>query len=123
MWWRASGVERLSRGELGERVQDELERRRVGRDNPVHRRLLAGTLSLDELRAFGRQHWRWQRAYPGFLALVAGNAPDPDRRAWLLEMAYEQATGRVSGTAGRLEQWEAVCACWGLTPDDLAGAE
>lgn len=116
-------MERLTRVELGERIRAELERRRVGRDNPVHQRLLAGTLTRAELREFGRQHWRWHRAYPGFLALVAGNCPDPDLRAWFLELAYEQETGRISGTAGRVAQWEAVCACWGLTPNDLAGAE
>ena len=112
-------LEPMTRDEFGGCVHDELEACRVSRDHPVHRLLVEGGFTLPMLHELGRQQWAFHRAFPTSLALLAGGCPDPALRQSLLASAYEQETGGISGTAGRLELWERVCATWGLTPADL----
>lgn len=113
----------VAREEFIQSLYDELERRRVSRDNPVHRRLIAGDFTREMLQEWGRQMWIWLRAFPGYLALLAGNAPTPEIRERLLTSAYEEETGKVSGSPPRIRQWEAVCAAFGLSPADLAASK
>lgn len=115
-------MEQTTRDQFGRRVREVLDERRVGRDHPVHRMYLEGRLTRPLLLELGRQQWAFHRSFPGNLALLAGSCPDPTLRRRLLEEAYEQETGAISGTAGRVAQWERVCESWGLTPNDLASA-
>ncbi len=108
--------------DLRRRVVEELDRCAVGRDNRVHRALVAGELPPAVLHELARQQWLFHAAFPGILAALAAGCPDPPLRARILADAYEQETGALSGVGGRLELWEAVCACWGIGSDELRAA-
>lgn len=100
----------------------ELERCRVSRDNPVHRRLLDGEFTPAMLREWGNQHWLYTAAYPGHLCLVAAAAPSYAARGFVLTIAYEEYAGSEARPQSRLGQWEDVCAEFGLSPTELRRA-
>lgn len=110
-------IAKLEPGAFSDRVRDELERCSVGRDNPVHRMLLAGTMSVTMLRTLAVQQWAFHVAFPSYLAFLAGRSPDRWLRAKLLRDAYEQ--DREPGEQGLCAQWEQVCAVWGVTREAL----
>jgi pyrroloquinoline quinone (PQQ) biosynthesis protein C len=102
------------------RVAETLDNRRVSRDNPTHARLLAGGFTRAELHALGTQMWLFHRAFPGSLALAAGQCPTPEARARVLRVACDQEFG--SGGIGRLAQWARVCQSLGLSERELRAA-
>jgi pyrroloquinoline-quinone synthase len=107
-------------GGLRAGIAGELDRLAVGRDHPVHRALVAGALDRPALRQLATQQWHFHAAFPGILAALASQCRDRVVRGAILADAYDQESGALSG-AGRLEMWEAVCACWGLDRRALAG--
>lgn len=103
---------------LAEAVRRELERCAVGRDHPVHRRLVAGELSHAELHRFAGQQWLWHRAFPSVLASLAVSCPDAELQAALLEHMHDQ-----HGPDGTIAQWERVCAALGLDRESLGRSQ
>lgn len=101
---------------------DIIDERNIGRDNLIHRRLVGGEFTPEMLREWCRQHWLFIRAYPSYLCLVAGNAPDPQIRAEVVRIVYEWETGGISGSPSRIAQWEQVCEALGVTHADLSSA-
>jgi pyrroloquinoline quinone (PQQ) biosynthesis protein C len=103
-------------------VETELDRCAVGRDNPTHRRLVAGQLTAVERRVWGMQQWLWHRAFPGILAMLAAQCPDPELRARLLRRAALEDGAVPAVSPGRCAQWERVAAALGASATDLASA-
>lgn len=103
-------------------VVTEIDRCAVGRDNPMHRRLVAGELTIPELRVWGVQQWLWHRAFPGVLATLAGRCPVPGIRADLLRRAALEDGALPAVGEGRCAEWERVAAAFGVTSADLAAA-
>jgi pyrroloquinoline quinone (PQQ) biosynthesis protein C len=103
-------------------VETELDRCAVGRDNPTHRRLVAGELTAVERRVWGMQQWLWHRAFPGVLAMLAAQCPEPDLRAGLLRRAALEDGAVPAVSPGRCAEWERVAAALGASARDLASA-
>lgn len=108
--------------ELLRAVQAEIDRCAVGRDNPTHRRLLAGELTRAELQVWARQQWLWHRAFPGVLALLAAQCPSPVLRGGLLRRAAEEDGALPDASPGRSAEWEQVSAALGVSGGDLREA-
>jgi pyrroloquinoline quinone (PQQ) biosynthesis protein C len=100
-------------------VRAELDACSVGRDNPFHRALVTGEVTLAGLTVLAPQQWYFHRTFPGALARMAADCPDHALRGRILGDALEQDTGRLTGGVGRVRQWEQVAACWGISTDDL----
>jgi pyrroloquinoline quinone (PQQ) biosynthesis protein C len=103
-------------------VETEIDRCAVGRDNPTHRRLVDGELTPVELRVWGMQQWVWHRAFPGVLALLAAQCPDPELRGALLRRAALEDGAVPAVSPGRCAEWERVAAALGAGARDLASA-
>jgi pyrroloquinoline quinone (PQQ) biosynthesis protein C len=103
-------------------VETELDRCAVGRDNPTHRRLVAGELTAVERRVWGMQQWLWHRAFPGVLAMLAAQCPSPALRAEILRRAALEDGAVPAVSPGRCAEWERVAAALGASAGDLASA-
>jgi pyrroloquinoline quinone (PQQ) biosynthesis protein C len=120
---RLAAGTRAPAGELLARVRAEIERCAVGRDNPTHRRLVAGELTPAELRHWAAQQWHWHRAFPGVLATLAAGCPAGELRARLLRRAALEDGALPAESPGRCAAWERVSRALGAGPDELAGSE
>ncbi len=107
--------------ELRRRVDAELDRCAVGRDNPAHRALVAGELGGEALRELACQQWAFHAGFPKVLAALAAGCDDRALRARILADAHDQETGALSGHS-RLDLWAAVAASWGLGARELEAA-
>ena len=89
-------------------VRAEVDRCAVGRDNPTHRRLVAGELSQDELKVWAVQQWLWHRAFPGVLAALAANCPLLELRQTLLHRAAVEDGALPEQSPGRCAEWALI---------------
>jgi pyrroloquinoline quinone (PQQ) biosynthesis protein C len=103
-------------------VTTEIDRCAVGRDNPTHRRLVAGELTPAELRVWGAQQWLWHRAFPGVLATLAAQCPVPELRGALLRRAALEDGAVPAASPGRCVEWARVAEALGVGGADLAVA-
>ncbi|MEA2267691.1 MAG: pyrroloquinoline-quinone synthase [Solirubrobacteraceae bacterium] len=108
--------------DLLDAVSTELDRCAVGRDNPTHRRLVAGELTPAELRVWGAQQWLWHRAFPGVLATLAAQCPVPELRGALLRRASLEDGALAAESPGRCAEWARVAHALGVSGADLAAA-
>jgi pyrroloquinoline quinone (PQQ) biosynthesis protein C len=106
--------------ELLRAVRDELDRCAVGRDNPTHRRLIAGGLTPAELEVWVGQQWLWHRAFPGVLAALAAQCPLLELRRSLLRRAAREDGALPGEGPGRCDEWERVAGALGVKVGTLA---
>jgi len=85
--------------------------------HPFHRRLHAGELSPDELRAWAANRWYYQCVLPQKDAAIISNCPLPEiRRQWLDRIVYHDG---VSAGTGGIERWLRLCTAFGLDREEV----
>ncbi len=109
--------------DLRRRVLAELERCAVGRDNPAHRRLAAGQLTVAERKLWAKEQWHWHRAFPAVLAILAAQCPSPELRSTLLRRAALEDGAMPAESPGRCAEWERVSEAFGVGRDQLVASQ
>ena len=103
---------------------EEIHKRKPYFLHPVWTELVAGTLNLDQVRILIRQNGiipLHNHNYHGRLYVVC---PEPDWRAIIAEVVYEEGTGRLY--AGGRAHWKLYCQfgeALGITPEQMWNTE
>ncbi len=85
--------------------------------HPFHRRLVAGELTPDQVRAWVANRYYYQKAIPVKDAFVLANLPNREyRRAWIKRITDHDGT---QGNEGGTHSWLALCRAAGLDDDDV----
>jgi pyrroloquinoline-quinone synthase len=85
--------------------------------HPFHRRLVAGELTPDQVRAWVANRYYYQKAIPIKDAFVLANLPNREyRRAWIKRIVDHDGT---HGDAGGTHSWLALCRAVGLDDADV----
>ncbi len=85
--------------------------------HPFHRRLVAGSLTPDQVRAWVANRYYYQKAIPVKDAFILANLPSREyRRAWIKRITDHDGT---QGDEGGTHSWLALCHAVGLADDDV----
>lgn len=87
-------------------------------EHPFYQRWVAGDLTLDELRAYACQYYKFEAAFPGYLAKVLAKLERPaDRRVLLQNLVDEEG-----GSETHLEIFVRFARALGLTLEEIERA-
>jgi pyrroloquinoline-quinone synthase len=85
--------------------------------HPFHRRLVAGTLTREQVRAWVANRYYYQKAIPVKDAYVLAGLPSREyRRAWISRIIDHDGT--LDDGGGGTESWLALARAVGLTDDE-----
>jgi len=106
---------------VGEDVIPQIDAAITGRrllQHPFYQRWLAGDLTLDDLRSYAGQYYKFEAAFPGYLTKVLAKLDTAaDRKVLLQNLVDEEA-----GTESHLEMFTRFGKALGLTRDQLESA-
>jgi len=96
----------------------EVGERRYHDKHPFHQRLVAGTLSRDQVRAWVANRYYYQKQIPVKDAAILANLPSAEyRRVWIERLYDHDGTG--DGSDGGTAAWLALARAVGLDEDDV----
>ena len=102
--------------ELDARLRDVGEQRYHDK-HLFHRRLVAGELTPDQVRAWVANRYYYQKAIPVKDAFILANLPSREyRRAWIKRIIDHDGN---AGNEGGTHSWLALCRAVGLADDDV----
>ena len=86
--------------------------------HPFHERLVAGSLTPDQVRAWVANRYYYQKVIPIKDAAILSNLPSPHfRRAWIHRITDHDGTAESGG--GGTESWLALARAVGLSEEEV----
>lgn len=86
--------------------------------HPFYQDWQAGKLSLDDLRIYVTQYYRFEEAFPRFLSGIHHHCPDREVRQMLLRNLWDEENGSMNHRA----LWLDFCSALSLSPKDVSEA-
>src|SRR2546423_1225603 len=90
--------------------------------HPFVKAVSAGTLSMDQLREFARQDYKFRNIVPRIAMLRYLACSDPEMARRLYGVVEEETRGLDTGTAGHIELFLDFAAALGLGREELEAA-
>jgi pyrroloquinoline-quinone synthase len=119
----ATQVEVLSGAEFVRQLKTEIAAHPKLRVNhPFLRAVSAGTATMDDLRAWACQEWKFKEVVPRVVLLRYLACNDPEFQPKLFEVVEEETEGASTGTAGHNQMFLEFAEALGLTLKDLQSA-
>ena len=86
--------------------------------HPFYQGWRDGKLTLDDLRLYASQYYRFEAGFPRYLSAVHAGCPEPDVRQGILSNLWDEEHGRQNHRAA----WLDFCAGLGMTSEDVQAA-
>jgi pyrroloquinoline-quinone synthase len=119
----ATQVEILSGAEFVRQLKAEIwAHPKLRVNHPFVRAVNAGTATLDEIRAWACQEWKFKEVVPRVVMLRYLACSDPAFQPKLYEVVEEETAGVSTGTAGHNQMFLEFAAAIGLSLVDLQDA-
>src|SRR5919199_246000 len=119
----ATQVEVQSGAEFVRQLKTEIAAHpKLRHNHPFVRAVVDGTATMDQIRAWACQEWKFKEAVPRIVMLRYLACSDPEFQPKLNEVVEEETAGISTGTAGHNQMFLEFAAAIGLSEADMHNA-